>query len=115
MVLFRSGLTPRYAMDPVSIALIALGGACLVLGIVGALVLRKAWGEADGLRAQFSGAQSALSEAQLELREAQTEARRVDELKAELASERAMRDAAEKALAEARNHRVPRGRAGRAA
>ena len=79
-------------MDPVSIALIALGGACLVLGGVGALILRKAWGEADGLRAQLSDGQSALSEAQLELREAQTEARRVNELKAELASERAMRD-----------------------
>jgi DNA recombination protein RmuC len=38
-------------MDPVSIALIALGGACLVLGGVGALILRKAWTEADGLRA----------------------------------------------------------------
>ena len=89
-------------MDPVSIALIALGGACLVFGGVGALILRKAWGEADGLRAQLSDGQSALSEAQLELREAQTEARRVNELKAELASERAMRDAAEQALAEAR-------------
>ena len=89
-------------MDPVSLALIALGGACLILGGVGVIILRKTWREADGLRAQIAGMQADLSEAQLELREAQTEARRVDELKAELASERAMRDAAEKALAEER-------------
>jgi len=89
-------------MDPFSLALIAIGSAVLLLTGVGVVVLRKAWAEADRTRLALSDADAALAAVQLELREAQTEARRVDELKAELASARAMRDQAERDLAEAR-------------
>ena len=89
-------------MDPVSLALIALGGACLILGGVSVVLLRKAWGEADGLRTRLSEMQAELSEAQLELREAQTELRQIESLRVDLEKTRTVRDQAERELASAR-------------
>jgi len=88
-------------MDPIILSIIGMGAAILVLGAVGALVLMRAWGEASRLKTEQDAVQSELSQVRLDLVTAQAEARRVEELKTDLANDRALREAAERSLAEA--------------
>ena len=86
-------------MDPLHIGLIALGGATAALAVASALLIRRAGSEAAGLRARLEAAAEERAAAQVSLSEANAKAARVDELKAELASERAMRAEADRRIA----------------
>ena len=86
-------------MDLQTLALIAGGGAVLVLAVLFAVVMQRAFKAIDGLRAELEAARQALSESEGSRMSALARAERVDELKAELASERTMRDEAERKIA----------------
>ncbi|MCR9130030.1 MAG: DNA recombination protein RmuC [Alphaproteobacteria bacterium] len=86
-------------MDLQTLALIAGGGAVLVLAVLFAVVMQRAFKANDGLRAELDAARQALSESEGSRMSALARAERVDELKAELASERTMRDEAERKIA----------------
>ncbi len=86
-------------MDLQTLALIAGGGAVLVLAVLFAVVMQRAFKANDGLRAELEAARQALSESEGSRMSALARAERVDELKAELASERTMRDEAERKIA----------------
>jgi len=86
-------------MDLQTLALIAGGGAVLVLAVLFAVVMQRAFKANDGLRAELEAARQALSESEGARMSALARAERVDELKAELASERTMRDEAERKIA----------------
>lgn len=86
-------------MDLQTLALIAGGGAVLVLAVLFAVVMQRAFKANDALRAELEAARQSLSESERLRAEAETRAQRVDELKAELTSERAMRDEAERKIA----------------
>jgi DNA recombination protein RmuC len=86
-------------MDLQTLALIAGGGAVLALALVFGLLVQRAWSANDALRAELKTASEAMSESERARTEAQTRALRVDELKAELSTERTMRDEAEQKIA----------------
>ena len=86
-------------MDLQTLALIAGGGAVIALTVVFAVVLQQAFKTNDALRSALDEARQTLSESDRARAEAETRALRVDELKAELSSERAMRDEAERKIA----------------
>jgi DNA recombination protein RmuC len=86
-------------MDLQTLALIAGGGAVLVLAVLFAVVMQRAFKANDALRAELEAARQSLSESERLRAEAETRAQRVDELKAELTSERTMRDEAERKIA----------------
>lgn len=86
-------------MDLQTLALIAGGGAVIALTVVFAVVLQQAFKTNDALRSALDEARQTLSESDRARAEAETRALRVDELKAELSSERSMRDEAERKIA----------------
>jgi len=86
-------------MDLQTLALIAGGGAVIALALVFGVVLQRAFKSNDALRDQLEDMRGALSDSERARTEAQTRAARIDELKAEFSSERAMRDEAERKIA----------------
>ncbi|MFW5660902.1 MAG: DNA recombination protein RmuC [Oceanicaulis sp.] len=89
-----------------TIGLLAMGGALAVVVVFAAILVAQARREAGGLTARLQTAETernaAIAErdaARLDLREAEARASRIDELKAELSSERTMRDEAERKIA----------------
>ncbi len=86
-------------MDLQTLALIIGGAVILVLAGVFAVMMQRAFKANDALRADLEAARQALSESERARAEAETKAQRVDELKAELSSERTMRDEAERKIA----------------
>lgn len=86
-------------MDLQTLALIAGGGAVLALALVFAVLMQRAFKANDGLRADVEAVRRELAESEGSRMSALARAERVDELKAELASERTMRDEAERKIA----------------
>lgn len=86
-------------MDLQTLALIVGGAVILVLAVVVAVMLLRAFKANDALRAELDAARQALADSERSRAEAETRAQRVDELKAELSSERSMRDEAERKIA----------------
>ena len=86
-------------MDPLHIALIAAGGAVIVLGGVFIALLQRAWSANDALRAELKVAAEQLSQSDRARTEAQTRALRVDELRQELGQEQILRREADQTIA----------------
>ena len=86
-------------MDLQTLALIVGGAVVLALAAVFAVMMHRAFKANDALRADLEAARQRLAESERARAEAETKAQRVDELKAELGSERTMRDEAERQIA----------------
>ena len=86
-------------MDLQTLALIVGGAVVLALAAVFAVMMHRAFKANDFLRADLEAARQRLAESERARAEAETKAQRVDELKAELGSERTMRDEAERQIA----------------
>ena len=86
-------------MDLQTLALIIGGAVVLALAAVFAVMMHRAFKANDALRADLEAARKRLAESERARAEAETKAQRVDELKAELGSERTMRDEAERQIA----------------
>jgi len=86
-------------MDALTLALTGLGAGAVLITLLLALMTKKALSETASLRATLAERESLLEASRVEAAEARAKAARVDELKAELTAERAMRDEAEKQLA----------------
>ena len=86
-------------MDLQTLALIVGGAVVLALAAVFAVMMHRAFKANDALRADLDAARQGLADSERARAEAETKAQRVDELKAELGSERTMRDEAERQIA----------------
>ena len=86
-------------MDIQTLALIAGGGAVIALALVFAVMMQRAFKANDTLRLELDQARQALSVSERACAEAETRAQRVDELKAELTSEKTLRAEADRQIA----------------
>jgi len=86
-------------MDLQTLALIAGGGAVIALALVFGVLLQRAFKANDALNAELGEARQALADSERARAEAETRAQRIDELKAELSSEKTLRAEADRQIA----------------